>query len=123
MFSSSTVQISEDMIANIEHFIVLLYSRSSDAYRVNKARRELFVRGTRSLENIPPTQAVLIQHVIPPTQAALIQHVRRAAYQAGLIWGQSLVTWQELPSPGIWGWEEEYDRGGFQSGLTYQKPV
>ena len=99
------------MIANIEHFIVLLYSRSSDAYRVNKARRELFVRGTRSLENIPPTQA------------ALIQHVRKAAYQAGLVWGQSLVTQQKLPSPGIWGWEEEYDRGGFQSGLTYQKPV
>jgi len=94
MLSNSTVQISEDMIANIERYIVLLYSRSSDAYRVNEARRELFVRGTRLLENIPPTQA------------ALIQHVRRAAYQAGLVWGQSLVTQQKLPSPGIWGWEE-----------------
>ena len=94
LLSSSTCHINEEMIVNIERFVVLLYSRSSDSNRVNEARRELFVRGTRSLENIPPTHT------------ALIQHIKRAVYQAGYVWGQSLLTQQELPSPGNWGWEE-----------------
>ena len=63
---------------------------------MNEARQELFARG-RSVENIPPTQG------------ALIQHVYRAAFQAGYIWGQALVPQQQLPSPSNWGWEETQD--------------
>ena len=44
---------------------LLLYSKTSEA---NQA---LFVKRTRTLENIPPTKG------------ALTQHVRRAVFQAG----------------------------------------
>ena len=35
---------------------------------------------------------------IPPTQAALLQHSNRAVYQSG-IWSRSLKAMQSLPSP------------------------
>ena len=35
-----------------------------------------------------------------------MQHVRRAVFQAGFIWGQTLICQQEVPSPAEWGWEE-----------------
>ena len=30
--------------------------------------------------------------------------LKRAAYQAGHIWGQALVPMQNIPSPASWGW-------------------
>ena len=54
----------------------------------------LFAQGNKSIENIPPTQA------------ALTQHIKRAAYQAGHVWGQVLEPMQELPSPAEWGWQQ-----------------
>ena len=59
---------------------------------MNEARQTLFSKGKRSVESIPPTQAAL--------------YVYRAIYQAGCIWGQTLVSQQQLPSPSNWGWEE-----------------
>lgn len=50
-------EISDDAMAAIERFVVLLYSRTSTAMLVNKARQELFSRNARTLESIPPTQA------------------------------------------------------------------
>jgi len=41
---------------------------------------------------------------IPPTKGALTEHAKRAAYQAGYVWGQSLVLSPALPSPSDWGW-------------------
>ena len=41
---------------------------------------------------------------MPPTKDALIQHILRAAYQAGYIWGQALITRPNLPDPSNWGW-------------------
>ena len=52
------------------------------------------MKGTKPLENIPPTQG------------ALVQHVRRAVFQAGYIWGQALIVQQEVLSPTEWGWKE-----------------
>ena len=46
---------------------------------------------------------------IPPTQAALLQHVKRAAYQAGCIWSQSVVRLSEIRNPAEWGWEKNGD--------------
>ena len=43
---------------------------------------------------------------IPPTLDALEHHVKRAVYQAGHIWGQSLIGNPEIPSPASWGWEK-----------------
>ena len=61
---------------------MLLYSQTSDATQVNKARQKLlnFIKGTISLENIPPTKG------------ALVQHVCRAILKAGYIWGQTLIS-------------------------------
>jgi hypothetical protein len=81
----------------LERFVVLLYSRTSPVESVNEARQVLFSRGTRSIENIPPTQA------------ALEQHINRAAYQAGHVWGQTLDSMQDLPSPAAWGWKLSND--------------
>ena len=43
-------------------------------------------------------------HDIPPTRAALLEHTKRAAYQGGHVWGQSLNCVQDIPNPD--------DRGG-----------
>ena len=61
--------ISDRTLEVIERFVVLMYSRTSDLSRVNDARKQLFAQKSGSLENIPPTQA------------ALEQHLKRARYQ------------------------------------------
>lgn len=58
------------------------------------ARQVLFAQGNKTIENIPPTQA------------ALAQHIKRAAYQAGHVHGQALEPMQELPSLAEWGWQQ-----------------
>ena len=77
----------------LERFTVILYDRTSTCKLVNKARRELFCKKSRSLENLPPTQD------------ALLQHVKRVVYQAG-IWISSRQAEPEILSPGQWGWED-----------------
>ncbi|KAG1662386.1 hypothetical protein GQR58_020959 [Nymphon striatum] len=54
----------------LERFVVVLYDKTSSLDSVDEARKELFCQKGRSMENIPPTQD------------ALFQHVKRAAYQA-----------------------------------------
>ena len=91
-------QVSEESLREIERFVVVLYDRTSALSSVNEARQKLFSRGSRSLENIPPTQA------------ALVQHTRRAAYQAGHVWATCLQREPQLPSPSDWGWTNESSR-------------
>ena len=79
MLASVPEEIPEQAMALIERFLVLLCNRTSSQTTVNEARQELFSKGNRTLENIPPTQG------------ALLQHTRRAVYQAGHIWGNALV--------------------------------
>ena len=55
----------------IERFTVLLYDRTSRVTKVNEVRQELFSKKARTLENIPPTKA------------SLLQHVKRAVFQGG----------------------------------------
>ncbi|KAG0729102.1 hypothetical protein GWK47_003575 [Chionoecetes opilio] len=59
----------------LERFVVLMYDRTSDTMEVNDARKQLFAHKSRALENIPPTQA------------ALQQHIKRASLQ-GNCWNQ-----------------------------------
>ena len=66
--------VNSDTLEKIERFIVIMYSRTCSASGVNGARKELFAQGSRTMENISPTKAVLLQHVL------------RAAYQAGYVW-------------------------------------
>jgi hypothetical protein len=46
----------------IVRFVVLMYSKGCGVARVNEARHRLFTNGSRSLENLHPTQAALLQH-------------------------------------------------------------
>uniref|UniRef100_UPI00358F0BB1 uncharacterized protein n=1 Tax=Myxine glutinosa TaxID=7769 RepID=UPI00358F0BB1 len=90
--ASAPSEISEDTLATLERYVVLLYDRTCTCSEVNLARNKLFAKKSRSIE------------AIPPTQAALVQHVKRATYQGGHCWGQSLVPHCYLPSPCDWGW-------------------
>ena len=68
---------------------LLMYDRTSTRTDVNKARKKLFVKKS-SVQRIPPTCA------------ALEQHVKRAVFQGGHVWGQTLVPQPVLPSPSSW---------------------
>ena len=61
--SSSPQYIDEESMSVLERFVVLLYDRTSNLTKVNEARHELFSKKSRDLECIPPTRAVLDQHV------------------------------------------------------------
>ena len=58
--------------------------RKSDRVRINNEKerwvRVPFAQGNKSIE------------IIPLTQAAIAQHIKRAAYQAGHVWGQDHET-------------------------------
>ena len=64
--------------------------------RVNDARKHMFTQNRR-IDNILPTLH------------ALQQNVKKAAYQAGHICGQSLIGTPELPPPHMWAWQRETD--------------
>ena len=53
-----------------------------------KTRRELFTKGLHTIDNIPPTQG------------SLLEHLKRAVHQAAFLWSQALD-----PSPEHWGWQ------------------
>ena len=93
--SNPPQEISDSHYAELECFAVLLYDRTSASTEVNDVRRVLFTQKSRAIENNPPTQA------------ALTQHVRRAIYQGGHIWGQALMARPEYPDPSSWGWNKE----------------
>lgn len=89
---SSPANIADDSMDVIERFVVLLYDRTSSLTKVNEARQELFSKKSRNLDNIPPTRA------------ALVQHTKRAVFQGGYVWGQTLLKQAVLPSPSDYGW-------------------
>lgn len=81
--------------------MVTLYDRKSPVHTVNQSRKYLFTKKKNSLENILPTQA------------ALKAHAKRAGYQAGFVWKQSLQKTAIFPEPTDWGWRmttESYER-------------
>ena len=54
--------VSDPVMSELERFVVLLYDQTSDQVSVN-ARKLLFTKKSRSLKNLPPTQAALVQHI------------------------------------------------------------
>ena len=76
----------------LERFVVLLYDKTSCRSHVNEVRVDLFAYKGRDVLHIPPTQG------------CLIEHVKRAAYQAGYCWSQSLLPMAVLPQRDEWGW-------------------
>ena len=91
--STNPQALSDEDMEELERFVILLYSCACPLKRVSEARQSLFAQSSRTLENIPPSQA------------ALTEHIKRATFQAGFIWGQAL-----LPCPGDWGWSQNDDR-------------
>lgn len=72
--AASPEAIAEEYIAVFESFVVLLYNKTS-----NDERQELLPKKSRMLENIPPTRA------------AIVNHIKRAVFQGGYIWVQTLL--------------------------------
>ena len=79
----------------LERFVVIMYDRPSDVTTVNEARLDLFARKQRQYD------------LIPPTQAAFKEPAKRAAYEAGYVWGQALERHPQLLSPSDWGWVKQ----------------
>ena len=90
--------ITEESLAVLERFVVLLYDRTSSLLKVKEARQELFCKKSREFDSIPPTKA------------ALEQHIRRAVLQGAHTWGQTLLCQPALPSPADWGWQRQARR-------------
>ena len=82
----------ETAVIVLERFVVLLYDKTSCRSHVNEVRVDLFAYKGRDVLHIPPTQGYLIEHV------------KRAAYQAGYCWSQSLLPMAVLQQPDEWGW-------------------
>jgi hypothetical protein len=57
-------QVKEDTFATIQKFVVPMYDNSSAQANVKATRQVLFVRNSKSLESIHPTEAVLKQHAM-----------------------------------------------------------
>ena len=91
-------ELGEAEMRVLERFVVLLYCKTCSYDSVNDARQLLFARQSRRIENIPPSQA------------ALTQHIRRSIFQAGHIWGRCLSPHIGAPSPDNWGWKQGADR-------------
>ena len=79
----------------IERLIVIMYDRGSSESSVNGERLVLFTQKGREIENIPPTQDALAQHVL------------RVRYEAGHMWGKATIEARLLPSPADFGWTWE----------------
>jgi hypothetical protein len=75
----------------IERYVVLMYSKGCGVARVNETKHRRFTNGSKSLENLPPTQA------------ALFQHVKRALLQASFYWDKATSVQQEIPDLSEWG--------------------
>ena len=84
--------ITIDEFQLIEHFVVKLYSKTCNTTEVNTARRILFSRDNKPIENIPPTKESLLQHVL------------RAVLQSSK-WEQSLCKEYDNRNPCEWGWQ------------------
>ena len=92
--ASQPMHVSDEAMEEIERFVVVMYVRTRELSKVNVARQRMFSKGSRSIENIPPTADALYQHTL------------RATYQAGHVWATCLQKAPVIPSPADWGWTE-----------------
>ena len=54
----------EANLAVLERLVILMYSKTCDVLKVNGAMQIIFSQGSRNIENIAPTEAVLIDHIV-----------------------------------------------------------
>jgi hypothetical protein len=84
---------------------VLLYDRTSNNMTVSEARKQLFSKNDRQMQDIPPGQA------------ALLQHVERATFHSGYCWYMALQAQQKLPWPSEWGWARSTGSEGYLAAI------
>ena len=92
-------ELNDDCMSVLEAFVVLLYGRTCTETTVDLARKHIFTIKGRSMDNLPPTRA------------ALLQHTKRAVYQGGYVWGQALVRCPCILSPETYGWQKSATQG------------
>ena len=59
---------------------------------------------------------------LPPTSAALQNHALCVLYQAGHIWGKSLLKAQNAKDPSLFGWKKDVN-GVWTPFWTHHKPL
>ena len=79
---------------HLERLTVIMYDKTSTRVSVNEARRDIFAKKGRSLENMPQSQD------------ALLQHIKRSIYQCSL-WETCSEAFRAIPEPTDWGWKLE----------------
>lgn len=77
----------------LQRYINISYRRSSPYVEVNHARQAMFAEGV-SIENCPPSEGALKQHVL----RAILLSVK---------WHKALELKPDLPSPSEWGWTKD----------------
>ena len=97
VFATMPSEVTEDQLRMIERYVILMYEKTSSEQSVNKCRKDLFSNMSRQIENIPPTNATLLQHT------------KHANLQAGYVWAHSTVRTPYLPNPQDWGWARHSD--------------
>ena len=90
---SQTVTFEDSVFVQLQRFVVLMYHASSTADDVNQARRILFTKMNRTIENVPLAAN------------ALQQHLKRTIYQCS-IWKNCLTRKPEQVDPCQWGWKK-----------------
>ena len=78
-------EVTDTDLKTLERCVGLIYYRSNAATGVDEARLHMFARKQRQYDSILPTQT------------ALRENAKRAAYQAGVIWGQATAHRVKLP--------------------------
>ena len=80
----SKKELPDDIIGQIEAFLVKLYDAMTQLSKVNELGKVQFCSGDRQIA------------MCAPTKVTLIEQCRRAAYQAGQIWGRSKFMMRNL---------------------------
>ena len=93
---------SSDHIAVTGSFVISLYSVYRTLTNVNQTYQQIFAQSSHTFEYLPPTKSVLVEPV------------KRATYQAGYGWGQSIIAKQLLPSP-VYGVGSNLKPAGYNS--------
>ena len=79
---------------------MILYHKESTLLTVNEARRHLFCKTNKSLENLPPTQDTLLS-----------SSAHMEGYLSKSIWNTGQHSIQNVPTPEGWGWTKDENLG------------
>jgi len=90
--------VDAETLSILERFVILLYDRTSECVTLDLARKHMFTKRSRTMENIPPTSN------------AFLQHVKRSVYQAVHCWSHSLESQMPVFDPAEWGWCKDEDK-------------